>query len=80
VLLDVGEQSELGQDAADVGLDGALVEEQPSKAVPTWLPILSVSILVTYVVPGSHLIGLVTQLPLAATCLGLAHYAWRNLR
>jgi hypothetical protein len=51
-----------------------------ARAVPTWLPIVSLSILVTYVIPGSHLIGLVTQLPLAATCLGLAYYARRNLR
>jgi hypothetical protein len=49
-----------------------------SRAVPKWLPIMSLSILVTYVIPGSHLIGLVTQLPLAATCLGLAYYARRR--
>jgi hypothetical protein len=46
-----------------------------AKVVPTWLPVLSLSILVTYVIPGSHAIGLVTQLPMAATCLGLAFYA-----
>jgi hypothetical protein len=51
-----------------------------SKAVPAWVPIVSLSILVTYVIPGSHVIGLVTQLPLAATCLGLAYYARRRLR
>jgi hypothetical protein len=50
-----------------------------SKAVPKWLPVISLSILVTYVIPGSHLIGLVTQLPLAATCLGLACYARRRV-
>jgi hypothetical protein len=50
-----------------------------SKAVPTWLPIISLSILVTYVIPGSQVIGLVTQLPLAATCLGLAYYARRRV-
>ena len=50
-----------------------------AKVVPTWLPIVSLSILVTYVIPGSHLIGLVTQVPLAATCLGLAYYAWRQV-
>jgi hypothetical protein len=46
-----------------------------SQAVPKWVPIISLSILVTYVIPGSHAIGLVTQLPLAATCLALAYYA-----
>lgn len=46
-----------------------------SNEVPRWVPILSLSILVTYVIPGSHAIGLVTQLPLAATCLALAYYA-----
>jgi hypothetical protein len=49
-----------------------------SKAVPKWVPIISLSILVTYVIPGGHVIGLVTQLPLAATCLGLAYYARRR--
>jgi hypothetical protein len=50
-----------------------------SKAVPKWVPIISLSILVTYVIPGSHAIGLVTQLPLAATCLALAYYARRRV-
>jgi hypothetical protein len=46
-----------------------------SKAVPRWVPTISLSILLTYAIPGSHLIGLVTQVPLAVTCLGLAYYA-----
>jgi hypothetical protein len=50
-----------------------------SGAVPKWVPVLSLSILVTYVVPGSQLIGLVTGLPLAATCLALAHFARRRV-
>jgi hypothetical protein len=50
-----------------------------SNVVPRWVPIISLSILVTYVIPGSHVIGLLTQLPLAATCLGLAYYARRRV-
>ena len=138
MFLDVRQQLELGPDAADVGFDGALGEEEPpgdahvgqpypsdpsvphtvgvavfdsiahdhahllaiqlpghllsttgivvqavalfqSKAVPKWVPVISLSILVTYVVPGSHAIGLVTQLPLATTCLTLAYYAQRRV-
>jgi hypothetical protein len=51
-----------------------------ARVVPTWVPILSLSVLVTYVIPGSHAIGLVTQLPLAATCVALAYFAWRRVR
>jgi hypothetical protein len=50
-----------------------------AKVVPTWVPIVSLSILVTYAIPGSHAIGLVTQLPLATTCLALAYFAWRRV-
>jgi hypothetical protein len=50
-----------------------------SKAVPAWVPVVSLSILVTYVIAGSHLIGLVTQVPLATTCLALAYYARRRV-
>jgi hypothetical protein len=50
-----------------------------SRTVPRWVAIISLSILVTYVIPGSHLIGLVTQLPLAATCLALSYYARRRV-
>jgi hypothetical protein len=50
-----------------------------STVVPRWVPILSLSILITYGIPGSHLIGLVTSIPLAATCVGLAYYAWRRV-
>jgi hypothetical protein len=51
-----------------------------SRVVPIWLPLLSLSVLVTYVIPGGHAIGLVTQIPLAATCLGLAYFAAQRVR
>jgi hypothetical protein len=50
-----------------------------SKAVPKWVPIISLSILATYVIPGSHAIGLVTSLPVATTCIALAYYARRRV-
>ncbi len=51
-----------------------------ARVVPTWVPILSLSVLVTYVIPGSHAIGLVTQLPWAATCIAVAYFAGRRVR
>jgi hypothetical protein len=50
-----------------------------SGVVPRWVPVVSLSILLTYAIPGSHLVGLVTQLPLAVSCLALAYYAWRSV-
>jgi hypothetical protein len=50
-----------------------------AKVVPRWLPILSLWILVSYITPGAHLVGLLTQVPLAATCVALAYYAWRRV-
>jgi hypothetical protein len=51
-----------------------------SRAVPRWIPIASLFILVTYAIPGSGAIGVVTTLPLAAGSLGIAYFGWRRSR
>jgi hypothetical protein len=51
-----------------------------SRAVPRWVPIASLFILVTYAVPGSGAFGVVTTVPLAAASLGIAYYGWQRYR
>ena len=50
-----------------------------SHAVPKWVPILSLATLVTFVIPGNGLAGLITSLPMAAASIGLGYYAWRGV-
>ncbi|MGI9085129.1 MAG: hypothetical protein ACR2FE_07530 [Aeromicrobium sp.] len=48
-----------------------------SHAVPAWVPIATLFTLITFVVPGNGVLGLVTSLPMAAGAIGLAFHAWR---
>ena len=49
-----------------------------SHAVPKWVPILSLATLLTFVIPGNGLAGLITSVPMAAASIGLGYYAWRR--
>ncbi|MFC9690136.1 hypothetical protein ACFTSF_16440 [Kribbella sp. NPDC056951] len=49
-----------------------------SKAVPRWIPILWLTIIATFIVPGNGVAGLVTAVPMTAASLGTAYYAWRR--
>ncbi|TCO48391.1 hypothetical protein EV646_104209 [Kribbella antiqua] len=49
-----------------------------SHAVPRWIPVLLLVIVVTFVIPGSGWIGLITAVPMTAGAVGLAYYAWRR--
>lgn len=48
-----------------------------SHAVPKWVPVATLFALITFLVPGNGLAGLVTSIPMAAGAIGLAVYAWR---
>lgn len=48
-------------------------------AVPVWVPIALLFTILTFIIPGSGVLGLATSLPMAAGAIGLAYYAWRNL-
>jgi len=49
-----------------------------SHAVPRWIPLLWLTIIATFVVPGNGIAGLLTALPMTAASLGTAYYAWRQ--
>ncbi|MEV0797884.1 hypothetical protein AB0I34_09350 [Kribbella sp. NPDC050281] len=49
-----------------------------SHAVPRWIPVLWLTIIATFVVPGNGIAGLLTALPMTAASLGTAYYAWRQ--
>ncbi|GAB2673542.1 hypothetical protein [Kribbella swartbergensis] len=50
-----------------------------SRAVPRWIPLLWLTIVATFIVPGNGVAGLVTALPMTAAALGTAYYAWRKV-
>jgi len=49
-----------------------------SGAVPRWIPILWLTIVATFVVPGNGIAGLLTAVPMTAASLGTAYYAYRR--
>lgn len=49
-----------------------------SHAVPRWVPVLVLFIVISFVVPGNGWIGLTVQIPMAAGAIGIAYYAWRR--
>jgi hypothetical protein len=50
-----------------------------SRAVPRWVPIAVLTIVLTFVIPGSGVLGLLTSLPMAAGSIGLAYYVWKSV-
>ncbi|MFD4669794.1 hypothetical protein ACFWNN_08665 [Lentzea sp. NPDC058450] len=48
-----------------------------SHAVPKWVPVLLSFIVVTFVIPGNGLAGLLTSIPMAVGAIGLGYCAWR---
>lgn len=51
-----------------------------SRSVPKWVPIAALTILLTFVIPGNGVLGLLTSLPMAAGSIGLAYYAWKSVQ
>jgi hypothetical protein len=49
-----------------------------SRAIPRWVPILSLLILPTFFMPAGGLSGLLGQLPLGVAAVALGWYAWRR--
>ncbi|MFI6096435.1 hypothetical protein ACIA8G_12815 [Lentzea sp. NPDC051213] len=48
-----------------------------SHAVPKWVPITALTVVLTFVIPGSGVAGLLTSIPMAAGAIGLGYFAWR---
>src|SRR3954468_20954369 len=51
-----------------------------SRVVPRWVPTLTLAVLLTYAVPGSGLLGLVTVLPVTAGAIAVAYFTRHTLR
>ncbi|WP_432881073.1 hypothetical protein ACQPYH_36580 [Kribbella sp. CA-245084] len=49
-----------------------------SHAVPRWIPVLWLTIVLTFVIPGNGWVGLLTAVPMCAASIGTAYYAWRR--
>lgn len=49
-----------------------------SRTVPRWIPVATLFTLITFVVPGDGVAGLITSLPMAAAAIGLAVHVWRR--
>jgi hypothetical protein len=49
-----------------------------SRALPRWVPILSLAIVLTFVVPGSGVVGALAGIPLAVAAIAIGYYAWRS--
>lgn len=47
-----------------------------AQVVPIWVPIATLFAVITFMVPGNGLVGLVTSIPMAAGAIGLAVYVW----
>ncbi len=47
--------------------------------VPVWVPAGLLFAVLTFVVPGDGVLGLVTSIPMALGAIGLAYFAWRSV-
>lgn len=50
-----------------------------ARVVPVWVPIALLFTVITFIVPGSDALGLVTSVPMAGGAIALGYYAWRNV-
>jgi hypothetical protein len=50
-----------------------------ARVVPAWVPWLSLTIVLTFVLPGNGLLGMATEIPMAAAAVALGYYAWRRV-
>jgi hypothetical protein len=49
-----------------------------SHVVPRWVPLLWLTIIFTFVIPGNGWVSLITALPMTAAAIGLGYYGWRR--
>ena len=51
-----------------------------SRMVPRWVPIASMTVVLTFVLPNSGPAGLVTSVPMTAGAIAIAWFAWKRVR
>jgi len=49
-----------------------------SRALPRWIPLASLVIVASFVLPVNGLAGALVQVPIAAAAVGMGWYAWRR--
>ena len=49
-----------------------------SGALPKWVPILSLTIVLSFFVPGEGVLGMLFGLPVAVAGTAIGYYAWRR--
>ena len=49
-----------------------------SRALPRWIPLASLAIVPSFVLPTNGLAGALVQVPVAAAAVGMGWYAWRR--
>jgi hypothetical protein len=49
-----------------------------SRALPRWVPILSLAIALSFIAPGSGVVGALLGIPVAVAGIAIGYYAWRR--
>jgi hypothetical protein len=49
-----------------------------SRTLPRWVPVLSLAIVLSFIVPGSGLLGFLFGIPVATAGIAMGYYAWRR--
>jgi hypothetical protein len=49
-----------------------------SRALPRWVPILSLTIALSFIAPGSGVVGALLGIPVAVAGIAIGYYAWRR--
>jgi hypothetical protein len=49
-----------------------------SRALPRWVPILSLAIVLSFITPGNGVVGALLGIPVAVAGIAIGYYAWRR--
>jgi hypothetical protein len=49
-----------------------------SRALPRWVPILSLAIVLSFITPGHGVVGALLGIPAAVAGIAIGYYAWRR--
>jgi len=61
-----------------LGTVGQAVGLWRSRALPPWVPILSLTIVLSFIAPGSGIVGALLGIPVAVAGTAIGYYAWRR--
>jgi hypothetical protein len=49
-----------------------------SRSLPSWVPILSLTILLSFILQGNGIVGALAGIPVAVAAIAMGYYAWRQ--